>query len=972
MKNFDFKFLTIIIFLTCSIVLSLAFQSFAAGGLTGKVYDKETKEILPGANIIVDGTSIGAATDINGAFTIRNIPSGNQKVIVSYVGYNSITVNVDIPDNRLLEQNFYLQATAIEGKTVTVTAQALGQLQAINQQLSSNTIVNVVSAAKIQELPDFNAAEAIGRLPGIATLRSSGEANQVVIRGISPQYNLVSIDNITMASTQKNNRAVDLDMISSYMLQSIDVYKALTPDMDANAIGGIVNMQLREAPSGLHSDLMWQSGYTDKTKKYNNYKAVAAVSSRFFDDKLGLYLLLNAESYDRSADNMSAGYRRANNTIGANGFAPVQVTSMGLNRHFETRGRYGGNFILDYKLPHGSLRFINMLSQLKSDYTDYRTNYDYVGLGLNWNYQAGLAKTDVAINALQGKYDFGFMSLDLSVANSYSRNHNPHVGNYQFSQSTSINGPIPQDSPPENLFQRANFNSSQGQLDQLGYNTYDFKENDQVYSINLKAPFNFESSVSGYFKFGGKYRYNYRTNNENAPYIQLRYQGNKLPVYINQQYPNLRYDQNTQRLYMDSFTDYSTSTTDFLDNKFGTLLWVPNPYYANAAFNFVQDNYSTDNNWHNGAYENKINDYRNVERYYAAYGMAEIDLGPQLMIVGGARYEEDKMLFTAYRVKQQMLSSDAEALPQTKYPENHYWLPMVQAKYSFTDWGDIRYAYTKTLARPDYTQLAPYLNLDLSNQYVNMGNPDLKPAESVNHDLMLTIHNNYIGLFSIGAFYKSISNFSYGIQYPVHPYSTAPGYDTLAQVPGAIDGSILTTYYNNPYQAFIKGLEFAFETRLWYLPAPLNGLVISFNYTLIHSSTNYPLPLLRYIKVGRISKEIIVDSARAGRLINQPDNILNAAIGYDYEGFSARLSFLYQGSMVSGIGTVPEQDGVTHDYFRIDATVRQKLPWDGFQVFFNINNINSRADISAQQTIGGFTSEQFYGLTADLGIRYTL
>jgi TonB-dependent receptor len=974
MLSFAYRFLKSI----CSysiVILVFGVQSLLAAGsgtIRGKVFDKDTRDVLPGATILVKGTSLGAASDLNGAYIIRGVPTGEQTLSISYIGYNSVTLKVNVIEGKEIEENVYMEPTAITGKTVIVTAQAQGQMQAINQQLSSNTIVNVVSAAKIQELPDFNAAEAIGRLPGISTLRSSGEADQVVIRGIAPQYNLVSIDNITLASTQKYNRAVDLTMISPYMLESIDVYKAITPDMEANAIGGIVNMQLREAPSGLHSDLMWQSGYTAKTSKYNNYRAIGAISDRFFDDRFGVYVLLNSEQYDRSADNMSANYRTTSNPA-PGAISPVVVTGMGLNRHFETRGRYGANLILDYKLPQGSIQFINMASRLTSKYTNYFTNYDYIGLGLTWNYQSGKSNTDMAINALQGKYDFGFMSMDMSAANSYSRNFNPYIPNYYFSEYPGVKGPIPINKPPEYLFTLAQFDTTKGDLSQIGYNSADFKENDQVYSANFKVPFVLGSSASGFLKFGGKYRYNYRTNDENAPYMQLRYQGNDLVPKIRADFPSLPYDANQQGFFMYGFTNHDQSlVTNFLDDRFGTLLWVPDPTMEEKILNDVRANYTSYVNWHDGDYENKINDYRNIERYYAGYGMAELDLGQKLTIVGGARYEEDKMLFTAYHVKQLQISNQVTATPVTAYPENHYWLPMVQAKYNIVDWADIRYSFTKTLARPDFTELAPYLNMDLNGNYPNMGNPNLRPASSLNHDFMLTLHNNTIGLFSIGAFYKTVSNFSYWIQYPLYPYSTAPGYDTLAQVPGASSGTPLSTYYNNPYKAFLKGIEGDFETRLWYLPSPFSGIVLSINYTHIKSNTYYPLPLLRRQPFGRVTREVIVDSSRAGRLIDQPDDILNASFGYDYKGFSGRISFLYQGAMTSGIGAVPEEDSYTHEYFRIDASVRQKLPWSGLYIYLDVNNINSRPDISAQQTIGGFTSEQYYGLTADLGIRYTL
>ncbi len=967
----------------CVVGVAIVFVTqtlFAAsfGTIRGRVFDKDSKDALPGANIMVRGTSLGAAADLSGYFVIHNVPVGSMTLTISFVGYRSVSLPVTTLENQDVRVDVPLEVQTILGQTVVVTAQAKGQMQAINQQLASNTIVSVVSEAKIQELPDFNAAEAIGRLPGVSTLRSSGEANKVVLRGLAPQYNLVSVDNITLPSTGKDDRSVDLTMISPFMLQSIDVYKALTPDMEANAIGGAVNMQLREAPSGLHSDLMWQSGYTAKNKVYSNFKAMGDISDRFFNDKLGVYFLLNAEQYDRGADNMTANYRTTSSVT--SGFAPVMVTGMGLNRHYETRNRYGGNLILDYRLPSGSIQAINMVSRLRSNYTDYYTNYDYIGLALGWNYQHGQSTTDIAVNALQAKYDFGIFSVDVSGANSYSRNFNPYVPNYTFTEASGANsgirGPIPAMTPPENLFNRAILNTSLADLSQVGYNTYDFKENDRVIAANFKVPFNLLSTVSGYFKFGGKYRYTHRVNDENAPYAQLRYQGNDLVPQLIRRYPGLPFDSSQFGFPAMGFTSPDQSIiSNFLDGKFGDLLWAPQTSVLDDMTTFIRQNYNTALNWHDGDYENKINDYDNVERYYASYVMGQLDLGPALSIVGGVRYELDATTFKAWRVQQQQNSRN---LPPNKdflvtvRPKNSFWLPMVQAKYSATDWMDVRYSLTKTIARPNFTQLSPYENADLNGNYVNAGNPKLRPAVSWNHDVMVTAHNNDIGLLSVGGFYKTIDDFSYFIQYPLYPYSTAPGYDTLAQHPFAVRGAKLSTFYNNPYTAYIRGVEVDFQHHLWYLPDPFSGIIIGVNYTHIKSNTNYPTWVHYQVPVPpRGVRDIIVDSARTGRLINQPDDIVNASIGYDYLGFSARLSFLFQGNMVSGIGTTPEQDGFTHDYFRMDASVRQKLPWEGLQVYLDINNINARADISAQQTIGGFTSEQFYGLTADLGIRYS-
>jgi TonB-dependent receptor len=975
-----------------SIVVLAVLSQFAlaqsSGIIKGHILDRESGEPLIGSNAIVVNTSLGAAADIDGRFILYHVPAGEQTIRISYIGYSSVDIKVDVKPDETVEQEFRLSVQAIVGETVTVTAQAKGQMNAINQQLSSNKIVNMVSEDKIKELPDANAAEAIGRLPGISTLRSSGEANKIVIRGLAPQYNLVAVNDITMAGTSKYDRSIDLTMITPLMLKSVEVSKSLTPDMEANAIGGSVNMQLREAPSGFHSDLMWQSGYTAKNNIYSNYKAYGAVSDRFFDDKLGVYFLLSGEKYNRDADNMSANMRVMSENL-QGGIAPIMITDATLNRHFEKRSRYGANLILDYKLTNGSIQIINMFSRLNSDYNDYRTKYNYDGHSLEMNYQDGVSKTDQLIDALQGKYDFGFIAMDLSVANTYSRNYNPFVPNYTWGEGGAndstygvigILGVIPLNTPPDKLFRLAGFVPQRAYIDQLGYNTYDYKENDQTVSANFKIPYNLMSTfISGSFKFGGKYRYYHRINNENAPYLQIRYQGSDVVRQLQSAFPDIVYDYSKQGFGAYNFTDNDPKImSTFLDGKFGSLFWAPKVDLPTAMLNYVRANCTNAVNWHDGPYEDLINDYHNVERYSAGYLMTEINVGSDLLIVGGARYEKDVMEFTAYKIKQPVNTQQAMsvATPVTSEPSNEYWLPMVQLKYSPLSWVDIRFAYSKTLARPNFDQLSPYENSDINGAYINAGNPKLLPAVSNNRDVMLTLHGDEFGLLSIGVFSKTISNFSYWIQYSLYENSTVPGFDTLAQHPFAGPSAKLSTFNNNPYNATVEGIEVDYQTRLWFAPAPLNGIVLGLNYTRIKSNTKYPMILNSRKMVlqpnGRYRAiDFIYDSTRAGRLINQPNDIVNAAVGYDYKGFSGRVSFVFQGNAVSGIGIRDEQDSFTKDYFRIDASLKQTLPIEGLELFLNINNINERADISAQKTIGASTSQQFYGLTADLGIRYS-
>jgi len=168
------------VFCCCVAFLCMTQLIMAAnsGDVKGRVYDRDTKDELPGANIVVVGTSLGASADMNGNYELHYVPVGPQTLLVSYVGYKKTTIKIDITEGEKLQQDIYLLPDVITGETVTITAQTQGQMQAINQQLSSNTIANIVSADRIKEIPDANAAETIARLPGISVVRSGGEGKR--------------------------------------------------------------------------------------------------------------------------------------------------------------------------------------------------------------------------------------------------------------------------------------------------------------------------------------------------------------------------------------------------------------------------------------------------------------------------------------------------------------------------------------------------------------------------------------------------------------------------------------------------------------------------------------------------------------------------------------------------------------------------------------------------------------------------
>jgi hypothetical protein len=160
----------------------------------------------------------------------------------------------------------------------------------------------------------------------------------------------------------------------------------------------------------------------------------------------------------------------------------------------------------------------------------------------------------------------------------------------------------------------------------------------------------------------------------------------------------------------------------------------------------------------------------------------------------------------------------------------------------------------------------------------------------------------------------------------------------------------ITTWLNNPHPAYIKGLEFEWQTNFWYLPKPLNSMILNVNYTRVWSEMDYQqlrnIPIdTTYIDpvTGRRVTKIIgyntIDTVRTARLLNQGNNILNVALGFDYKGFSSRISFNMQGNVITTVGGRPEDDQFTGNIYKWDFTIKQKLPIDGLSISLSGINI---------------------------------
>lgn len=970
-KSITLLFLILVICIPIEVIYGMN------GKISGEVVSVETGDPLIGANVYIVGTSMGSATDNEGMYSITGIPPGSYTLRCTYIGYKTDEISIEIKIDEQITQDFQLEYEGtVKGEKVVITAQAQGQVSAINQQLSAKQIKNVVSSDRIQELPDANAAESIGRLPGVSITRVGGEGNKVVIRGLAPKYNQITIDGIRMASSNAEDRSTDLSMISSTMLEGIEVTKTVTADQDADVLGGTVNFKMREAKGGkegigLHA--LVQGGYTGLSNaydKYNNYKIVPSIEGRFFNEKLGMFMQVNVERRNLSSNEFEANYNHLSADF-------TNYITESINLHFipRDRQRFNGALVLDYRLPEGKVSLSNFAS---SGITEVVDRFESLNVNNNQHfYELEYSKRtlNMLTNTLNIEKQLPLVHADLKISHSYSETKSPDewtvnfyhspAGIGEFANKTNLN--------PKSVTDAVTTNPQKTILNTVSSTNSLAKERTMMGSLDMDFPVNISEMFTSVIKFGGKYRHKKRSYNAevystNATFLSPSARGASLLIIDYFGMPGGPFDFDIPlSFFLDEDYDYG----NFLDGDYDMHHPMQFSMIKDLA-DFCKDNIeefadaSAAEAFARNNYLSLTNNYSGKEILTAAYIMATIDIGPRLTVIPGIRYQNIKTTYSGIRGQQSTFSYNKYDHSDTTITESHpFWLPNVNIRYKALSWFDIRLSYSNTLSYPDYNTIIPRIDATTGAD-VAWNNFKLKPSRSENYDIYLTFTENKIGLFTVGGFVKQIDNLIYSWRFSKPGLEAAPYYLTDRDPASQLTYNI-NTFVNNPFVVTNWGLEFDWQTHFWYLPNPLKGLVLNVNYTHVKSEAEYP-----FVYAGATSATDI-DTSFTDRLLYQPNHIFNFSLGYDYKGFSIRVSMLYQDDVFSGVSQWPQLRSTTSAYRRWDISFKQKLPWFGLQLYGNVNNLNNARDYNVLQMYPDTPqTAETYGMTADIGLRWQL
>lgn len=819
------------------------------GTIRGRIIDN-AKQTLPGASIYIEKLNTGVTSDVNGFYTFPNLNPGTYTVKVTYVGYSPVEVKITIPEGRTLEKDVVLNE-GVELQEVVVGGAFQGQRRAINSQKSNLGITHVVSADQVGKFPDSNIGDALKRISGINVQYDQGEARFGQVRGTSADLSSVTINGNRIPSAEGDTRNVQLDLIPADMIQTIEVSKVVTPDMDGDAIGGSINLVTKNSPYKRTLTATAGSGYNWISEKAQLNLGLT-VGDRFFNNKLGVILSASYQNAPSGSYDTEFLWEKDDND-------KVYVNDYQIRQYYVTRERQSYSAALDWKVNENHKLMFKGIFNNRNDWENrYRTTLKdltpdgkatvrvQTKAGSRDNRNARLERQRTMDFTLGGEHLFGPLSMDWNASYAKASEKRPNERYIDFQlKKQQFNIDLsderePFSTPRQGYTMTLNDEFS---LKELTEQQGDINEQDLKFSANFKLPLKRGSKL----KFGAK--------------VVRKTKDKEVDFY--------EYTPKDEDAFM---TNSLMNTVDQTNKNF-----MPNSKYQAGLYASKQYTGKLDLN--NRALFDKeqiqaelAGNFEARETISSGYIRFDQKFTDQISLMSGLRIENTSLSYTGRNY-----DDETDKTTQTDRKTNSYinFLPSLLVKWDVNDELKLRGSFTQTLSRPKYSALVPSINIKRSDNEITIGNSDLKPTLSYNFDLSADYYFKSIGLISAGVFYKKIDNFI------VNQVSNNYEYN----------GNVYNRFIQpkNAGNANLVGVEVAYQRDFGFIAPALKCVGFYGTYTFTHTRVE------DFNFEGR-------EDEKGLSLPGSPKHTANASLYFEKGGFNLRLSYNFASAFIDEMG----------------------------------------------------------------------
>lgn len=904
--------------------------------VNGRITDQSGRP-LEGAQISTNSTAATTLTNKDGAFTLAAPSVGTIVVRARLLGFKTDSVVLEARAPRAVRMQLSATATALSA--VKVEAQrASGTALSLAVQKIADNVKNLTVAEEIRALPNANAADAISRLPGVSLQRHEGEGAYVQVRGIDGNLSNVTLNGAHIAGNfddkdGSGSRMAKLDGIPSELLSRAQVSKTLTADLDADAIGGSVNVDTKTANDAPGLTAIGQYGRSDLYRAPAGQGAIS-YGGRFGDDRqLGVFLGGSYDRNNRVYDDVEStyGYKALN---GSNVVVPLTTSR---REYWTQRQRSGLAFSTDYRWDdRTSLTLKALWTRFNDAAIRYRQDQgqalatstptgDNTGTSTGGNVTSNVQqRTPIDQNYMlgfNGTAAPGRVALDYAASVTQNEFVRLNAGDITFRQ-TGLNMTYDRSDPTTPLINPAGTYPTDPT--KFAFRTYVVanqiaRGRDYAGQINGKLPFE-TMGMSSALQFGAKFRQERRTFDDFSYGRALKAGQTFTLADVLGSFTNPNHYNGMLPL---GIAPDDKKNQDFILNSQASR------FSATATDTLTS----------------QLQVYTAQERIGAAYATYTIDAGAWHW-VAGLRTEHTSTEYTANKAVTDKVTKLTTVTPVAGNGSYMNFFPSAQLRLSLSEQTNFRLAVTTGIARPAYGALSPRVSVTpgataTDPSAINLGNPDLKPTRSINYDALIEHFSSDVGVAQIGVFYKTLSDFIYN--------------KTFTYVGAPYDG-FNATQPQNGKDGYIYGVEGAYVRRLAFLPGVLNGLGVDANATYVQSHSNVE---------GRVGLPFPRQANWNG----------NAALTYAKGIVSSRVTVQYNGPYIYtlGDGTASVATGDTHmlAHKQVDASLNLQIQRNA-QVVLQVLNINNAPfGYFFGNDQNAYKQREFYGTTTSLQLRYT-